>query len=467
MSPGLIRGGADGWDGIWAGAVWRPPPGKRGANLHAALVAQPCPCIRRLAGTRAREMQFTRLLRNHSVTADEMAATAAERTAIQAAGRDVVVIQDTSELALGGRRAKANGYGPVGKGGGLRGLLLHAVLAVDAVSGAVIGLADAKVRNRTGGKVQSRRLRATTGKESQRWIDGTRRAGEVLAAANSITGVSDRESDIYEHFASRPANMHLIVRACQNRQIQTGNGDPPGLLFCYSDDLKPHGVVKAEIPAAPGRKARVAELAVRFARVVLCKPKHAKGGQLPATIALTLIDVRETSQPQEGEAIHWRLLTTHEVTSLGRACRIIELYRRRWIIEEFFHTLKTAGFDIEAADIGDPEVMIKFVTAATVAAVTVMQLVKARDGTTGQNLAEAFDPADQPILEAVSERLEGKTARQKNPHPKGSLGFASWVMGRLGGWTGYYGKPGPKVMRRGLEAFQHIKSGAMLRVQNV
>jgi transposase len=47
--------------------------------------------------------------------------------------------------------------------------------------------------------------------------------------------------------------------------------------------------------------------------------------------------------------IHWRLLTTHEVTSLRQACRIVELYRLRWIIEEFFHTLKTAGFDVEAA----------------------------------------------------------------------------------------------------------------------
>ncbi len=170
---------------------------------------------------------------------------------------------------------------------------------------------------------------------------------------------------------------------------------------------------------------------------------------------------------ENGEPIHWRLLTTHEVTSLGRACRIVELYRLRWIIEEFFHTLKTAGFDIEEADIGNPRVMIKFVTAATVAAVTVMQLVKARDGTTDQNLAEAFDPADQPILEAVSAQLEGKTARQKNPHPKGSLAFAAWVMGRLGGWTGYYGKPGPQVMRRGLDDFQRIKFGSTLGLQNV
>jgi hypothetical protein len=432
------------------------------------MVAQPCSCIRRLAGTRAREIKFTRFLRNHNVAAAEMATHAAKHTATQAAGRDVVVIQDTSDLALGGRRAKANGYGPVGKGGALRGLLLHAVLAVDAGTGGLIGLIDAKVRNREGGKVRSRRARKTTEKESQRWIDGTTRASEVLVAANSVTGVSDRESDIYEHFAGCPSNMHLVVRACQNRQIDMGNGAPPGLLFCFADGLRPQGRLQAQIPAAPGRKARAAELEVRFSIVALCKPLHANGRDLPATITLSMVDVRETSKPEDGsEPIHWRLLTTHEVTTLHQACRIIEIYRLRWIIEEFFHTLKTAGFDIESADIGDPQVMIKFVAAATVAAVTVMQLVKAREGTTGQKLAEAFDPADQPILEAVSVQLEGKTALQKNPHPKGSLAFAAWVIGRLGGWTGYYGKPGPKVMRRGFEAFQRIKFGSMLRLQNV
>src|SRR5262245_31908231 len=202
----MIRGGPDGGDRVWTGAVRRPAAGKRGARLHAALVARPGSCIRRLAGTRAREIQFTRLLRNKSVTADKMAAHAAECTSARVAGRDVVVIQDTSELALGGSRAKKNGYGPVGKGGNLRGLLLHAALTVDASSGAVIGLVDAKVWNRTGGKAKHRRTRKTPQKESQRWLDGTKRAGEVLAAANSITGVSDRESDIYEHFARRPDN---------------------------------------------------------------------------------------------------------------------------------------------------------------------------------------------------------------------------------------------------------------------
>ena len=153
---------------------------------------------------------------------------------------------------------------------------------------------------------------------------------------------------------------------------------------------------------------------------------HGGGGAAPsvATIALTMVDVRETSTPQDGKPIHWRLLTTHAVTNPGEARRIVDLYRMRWTIEEFFHTLKTAGFNIEAADIGDPQVMVKFVAAANVAAVTVMQLVKARDGTTDQMLEEAFDPVDRPLLEALSHQLEGKTQRQKNPHAKGTLAYA-------------------------------------------
>ena len=106
---------------------------------------------------------------------------------------------------------------------------------------------------------------------------------------------------------------------------------------------------------------------------------------------------------------------------------------------------------------------MKLVVAAAILAVTAMQLVKARDGTE-QLLADAFDPDDQPVLEALSLRLEGATQRQKNPHPKGTLSFASWVIARLGGWTGYYGKPGPKVINRGLYDFHRIKYGAELRL---
>jgi hypothetical protein len=137
-------------------------------------------------------MRFTRLLRNRSVTAEEMSRHAGALTGGRVAGRDVVAIQDTSELALGGRRAAAAGYGIVGKGGAVRGLLLHPVLAVEAGTGALLGLVSLQVWNRPEGMPAPRRQRETQAKESQRWIDGAREAGAVLSQARSITAVSDR-----------------------------------------------------------------------------------------------------------------------------------------------------------------------------------------------------------------------------------------------------------------------------------
>lgn len=206
---------------------------------------------------------------------------------------------------------------------------------------------------------------------------------------------------------------------------------------------------------------------MRFAAVSVCRPLHGADPRLAETMALTVVDVRETCKPTDGEPVHWRLLTTHPVQTIGQARRIVDLYRRRWDIEEFFRTLKTAGFDLEDTDIADPQAMANFAAAATVAAVTVRQLVQARDGTTDQRMAEVFEPQDQPIFEAVSASLEGKTERQRNPHPRASLAFAAWVIARLGGWTGYYGKPGPKVMRIGLTEFRAIKYGATLGLQDV
>jgi hypothetical protein len=410
-------------------------------------------------------MQYRRLLHNRSVTSTEMSLHAGDLTGRRAAGRHIVVVQDTSELNLGSRRSRRH-YGPVAKGNAA-GLLLHASLAVEAGTQALLGLVSMEVWNRGRGELAPRRKRATASKESQRWIENTQQAGKVLSGAASVTMVSDRESDFYELFAERPQNVELVIRACQNRRIEAAEEDP-GLLFTFIDSRAEQDRFVMTIPAAPGRRERKAEFAVRFAPVAVRRPLHGADPTLPETVSLTLVDVREVSEPEDGSSpVHWRLLTTHAVATLSDARRVIGFYRTRWTIEEFFRTLKTAGFDIEEADIGDPQAMINFVAAATVAAVTIKQLVQARDGNTDQLLSDAFDLDDQPLLEAVSAKLEGKTVRQRNPHPRGTLAFAAWVIARLGGWTGYYGKPGPKVMRIGLADFHAIKYGASLALRDV
>ena len=140
---------------------------------------------------------------------------AAWRTAERVAGSEMIVVQDKSELWLGGRGGGAKGYGSVGKGGGTRGLLLHAALALDARNDALLGLVDAQVWNRDKGKVKPA-IASTADKECRRWLSVAARAGAALSTARSITVISDRESDIYEHFAQRPENVELIVRSNWN-----------------------------------------------------------------------------------------------------------------------------------------------------------------------------------------------------------------------------------------------------------
>jgi hypothetical protein len=226
------------------------------------------------------------------------------------------------------------------------------------------------------------------------------------------------------------------------------------------------GRAELDLPAKPGRKARQAQVAVRFETVQIARPRNGLREGLPASLPMTVVDVREETPPPGESPVHWRLLTTHAVSNAAEAVAVADLYRRRWAIEQLFRTLKTQGFDIEGLLVEEDAPLRNLVMAALIAAVTIQQLVHARDGRAAPGplrpITDAFEPQDQPLLEAFCARLEGKTERQKNPHPKGSLAYAAWVCARLGGWTGYYGKPGPIVMLEGWRYFQAAKYGAAL-----
>jgi Transposase DDE domain len=418
-----------------------------------------------LAGGRRRgEIGFGRFLRNPAVTVAGLSEGAARHTAERVRGREVLAIQDTSEIILGGKRARARGYGPVGKGGALGGVLLHPVLAADAISGELFGLVDIAAWNRGEQQTVPHGQRPSENKESGRWFAGIERAAEVLQQAAQVTVVADRESDIYADFARRPETVHLLVRASFNRRLDNGRK-----LFAQADSLAGACRFSVSIPAAPGRAARQAALSVRFGPVSLLRPEHglppADLKQLPPRVGLHLVDIREVDAPAGSAPIHWRLLTSHCVSDPGTARKMLDFYRKRWIIEEYFHTLKTAGFKIEDADISDPKLMLKLTALAAIAAVTVTQLLRARDNPSGQSLMDTFDPDDKPLLEAVCKDYEGPapTARQANPHPPGTMAYATWVLARLGGWTGYYGKPGPLNLNRGLQRYQAIKYGTQIQ----
>ena len=382
----------------------------------------------------------------------EMVRSAAERTKERCAGRHVLAIQDTTVIRSDG-------------GGGL---YLHGMIAVDAEDGAILGPIHGQFLSRSAGKRGTQRHRPIEEKESHRWLAGADQAAKIASKAAKITVIADRESDIYEAFTRRPANVELLIRVAKDRALEETS------LFAHADRLPVAAHMALDLPAKPGRKARQAELVLRFASVQLCRPRNGVYKDAPATHEINLIDVRETHAP-EGEApLHWRLFTTHPVENAAQAFEIVDLYRRRWAIEQLFRTMKTQGFDVEGLRIEQEIPLSNMVMAVFIAAVIVQQLVHARDGDAAKGalrpITDAFEPEDQPLLEAFNAELEGKTLKQQNPHPKGSLAYAAWVCARLGGWNCYYGKPGPITMLNGWRAFQSAKKGVVLikgSIQNV
>ena len=66
-------------------------------------------------------------------------------------------------------------------------------------------------------------------------------------------------------------------------------------------------------------------------------------------MTLQLVEVEEIDPPPGVTEIHWRLLTTHAVTTVAEAHQIVAWYCQCWRIEEYFLVLKRSGIDLEAA----------------------------------------------------------------------------------------------------------------------
>ena len=206
-------------------------------------------------------------------------------------------------------------------------------------------------------------------------------------------------------------------------------------------------------------------MALRHGEVRIRRPDYTLDEGLPDSVTLRLVEVREIDPPAATKPLHWRLLTTHQVSDAAAAWEIVRWYARRWHIEQLFRTMKSQGLGIEDSQVTDAERLLKLCAIATRAACVIMQLVHARDGTGDQRAEDVFPPPEMAALKALAPTLEGATAKQRNPHPPGSLAWAAWIIARLGGWSGYasYRPPGPVTFRNGLERFKAIDLGFRLK----
>lgn len=92
-------------------------------------------------------------------------------------------------------------------------------------------------------------------------------------------------------------------------------------------------------------------------------------------------------------------------------------------------------------------------------------LKQEREGEHHQPASMCFSEQEIVLLRALQASLQGSTIKQQNPHQKGSLAWAAWLIARLGGW-----KPAPLDKRpfgvislcRGMQVFQQRYQGWQL-----
>jgi hypothetical protein len=323
----------------------------------------------------------------------------------------------------------------------------------------VLGLVHAQIWTRQAGRVASRRKRPLGEKESARWLEGSRASAERLAGAAQVIGVSDREGDVYGHFARRPEGIELIVRVAQDRALADG-----GLLFAAAHDWPMLLTTMVRVaPRGPGDKGRTATAALRAGPVRLKRPTTGERCD-PAEIELELVEVREVDPPPGVKPLFWLLLTTLPVMSPQNAAEVVRLYRLRWRIEQVFRALKSEGLRLEDSQVHEAERLFRLSALALGAAVRTLQLVDARDG----SRRPMSDVLDADLVEAVAvigHTKEGATVRQKNPHPKGSLAWLAWIVARFGAWNCYGKPPGPKTMAIGWNAFEATLTGFLIAMR--
>ena len=427
----------------------------RAERICEAIATTGSVVLRRVGGTRAGEIAAHRFLDNERVSAEAITEALSVRTLDACAGRRVLVVQDTTEINFAGRDASRRGLGQAG-GDKSVGFFIHPLIAVDIEEGAVLGLVDAEIWTRAPGPTPNRRRKPFAEKESARWLRGMESASERLSRSTELIVVGDRESDIYSVFARRPEGAQVIVRACHNRELACGER-----LFEAAHGLDELGTSRVAIAAKPGQKARSAEVVLRSGRVRLVKPSDSIEREDSDSLEINYVEAVEENPPRGVRAVCWRLLTSLPVAGADEAQAVVRLYRLRWRIEEVFRALKTNGLDLEATQIEAAERLFKLAALAIAAATRIVQLVDARDGSP-RPASDVADPALIDAFDAIGKRLEGATERQKNPHPKASLAWLSWIVARLGGWNCYYKPPGPKTMATGWKRLASMTSGFML-----
>lgn len=341
-----------------------------------------------------------------------------------------------------------------------QGFQLHGSLLMNAENKQVLGVGHLNPWVRSLTDELKNKDRLPEEKESFKWQQCISEVISKVTNPEQLTFVADREADIFSLFEYiLDQKRDFIIRAQYDRKLV--NDDTISQYFNGID-----GSFFKMITLNRTRtrlKKRNTTLEVKYSKIEIKNTEKSDEG-----LNLYCVVAVETGNIPKGETpVSWVLFTSHKIRTEKQAPQILDWYTWRWTIEEVHRTMKNKGLMIEASQIQNPDKLLKLSMLIFASAVRVMSLVRSRSGNE-QSAKTFFSDPEVLFMVMVCIKLEGKTDKLKNRYTKGSMGWAAWIIARLGGWKGYDCEcpPGPITMSIGLEKFKNMYTGSCFNIEN-
>jgi len=304
-----------------------------------------------------------------------------------------------------------------------------------------------------------RKLPIRTTGEHARWLDQVKRTQENFDDIEFIH-VMDREGDSCPLWSELVNNQYrFVIRLKHNRHVKTESGEA-SRLWEEMESAKIFGQKTIQLSrrkgspypntktAHPPRESRPAVLSIAAKSVHVHKTNKV-GHTIKETVKLNVLRVFESKAPKGEIPVEWLLLTTEPIETVEQVLRIVEVYKSRWTIEEFFKGLKT-GCQLEERLLGDADAWHRLFMLYLPIATNILNLrIRADEEVRLKDVSET----QLKILKIKAKEVGKKI--QTNHDLKLQIA-------RLGGHIATAGNPGWITLLRGYKELYLLEQGWLL-----
>lgn len=400
----------------------------------------------------SKELQgFYRFINNSSFTSSELKESIFEETKNNIAScSEAIVIHDTTQVKLPSKSLEI----PEFKFS--KGFFAHLSLIVDAgKSRHIYGAGGLRLYSRTGKRI----TKGSTG-EQHRWIEQAKQV-ELDFNQTSFIHVMDREGDMHEVWSELKDEGHrFVIRAKANRYVKSSKN----MARLFEEITKVEPIAQRQVTLSkrkmafyPGqrsahksREQREVLLNISAHSFEVHKTLHEKKAK-KETVQLNIVRVFQEDDGDENP-VEWILITNEPIATPEDALRVVDIYRTRWLIEEFFKGLKS-GCSLESRLFSEAESWYKVITLLLPAATNILNLRICEDEVVTENPIRALNATQLKILaiKAVEFKKEFKTYKD-----------IQYVLAQLGGHIITNGPPGWMTLLKGYRKLLNMEQGWLL-----